>query len=124
MSQVNLHTYNQGYYGYLDAQVRDTLGQVQDLANNAGSGSLVGIQDNATGVVLTLDDVNKLTAEKITVTDTLTATILDSQALSCTGGTVLLTGLHVYSDNADAVSGGIGTGSLYRTPSGDLKVVV
>lgn len=47
-----------------------------------------------------------------------------STALNILGGNITLSNLPAYADNAAALAGGLIAGRVYRTPSGDLKVVI
>ena len=39
-------------------------------------------------------------------------------------GTLLLSGLSIYADNATAVAGGLVVGDLYKTSTGEIRIVV
>jgi hypothetical protein len=42
---------------------------------------------------------------------------------SATSGAIKNSGLPVFADNAAAIAGGLVAGDMYRTASGDLKIV-
>ena len=50
--------------------------------------------------------------------------ILVAQTGQIIGKLLKLTDLGVYADNAAAVSGGLNTGDVYRTSTGELRIVI
>ena len=45
-------------------------------------------------------------------------------ASTITGDTIVLTSIPEYADNADAVAGGLEVGSLYKTATGEIRIVI
>ena len=50
-------------------------------------------------------------------------TLLPTARITLTGGTINVRNLPTYADNAAALTGGLGQDDLYKTSSGELRIV-
>jgi hypothetical protein len=65
-----------------------------------------------------------ITATSVTATGPVSVTSLSASGAATIAGVPKLTGLSVYASNAAAVSGGLAVNSVYKTATGELRIVV
>jgi hypothetical protein len=98
-----------GYYGYLSQDVRDALSETQAVAQHLHS----SVVYNPSGDI----GMHSLTV---------LSKLLVEGELVAHGGKLLIdpNKMPVYADNAAAISAGLEVGHVYRTDTGDLKIVI
>jgi len=105
---IHLRHKGNGYYGYLNEDIRETLGEIQDVVQHLSS----EIQYTPDG---------DLAEHSLNVM---------SGGLNCFGELAVVSGyvvintnlLPVHADNAAAATAGLENGHVYRTPDGTLKI--
>jgi len=113
---IDLKTHKEGYYGYLNPEIREALADTQKAAAHFDTTFMVG---GSTGVAthgltimsggLDVESDAKITGE-----------------LEVSSGKVVFNHnlIPIHADSATAVAAGVGLGHVYATPDGTLKIVV
>jgi len=71
-----------------------------------------------------LTTTGAISSGAITATGSVSVTSLSVSGAATIAGVPKLTGLSVYANNAAAVSGGLAVNSIYKTATGELRIVV